>query len=344
MTHMLRCFGLIVWLLVGTAPAFAQNCPPSLPPSPYEKQVKVGDIADAIFRGDWKHALDLAADYATKYLSTCSNQQKIVSALSKASKTIKKIVDDPTKTEEQKRAEVYKLIDDSILASQGTNRLGDINEANASYRYSLSYGIARLEFDVTARDDRCAQYWGIRLDYSFPDFYTGAITSGGVTYSYVEARHYRTPNVYIFRQVSGFPEELVVRFDGQTRGGLTTSSWGGPGRSWVDATWDAARTIAWQRLLKRYNGKPTQAVTRMSVDLPTSAYLQPGRTLAYRIAEEWPRWDFPKGNNCEQTFYKHSLIYIDSNADGRVDALTAAEYSAHFAALRDPAETMLLLE
>ncbi len=43
------------------------------------------------------------------------------------------------------------------------------------------------------------------------------------------------------------------------------------------------------------------------------------------------------------TFYKHALVYIDANGDGRVDAMTDAEYSAHFASLWSPAEAMLLL-
>jgi hypothetical protein len=298
--------------------------------------VRLEDIASAIFRGDWKYAVELAADYATKYLSTCSNQQKIVSALSKASSKVKAIVDDPAKTEDQKRAEIYKLIDDSILASQGTSRPGDPNELNATYRYSLDYGIARLAFDVQTRDDRCEQIWGFTVIDPFFDYYSGELRSRGTSFSYAERRHSRTPNIYVYRQVDGYPEELVVRFDGRTTGGTTTYNFGGPGRTVTDAAWDAAKKYAWEQVQRRYNGKPADPVTRVSVDVPTSAYLQPGRRVAYRLAAEWPKWNYPKGNNCEYTFVKHALIYVDGNADGRVDAATSEEYAKHFSQFVGP--------
>jgi hypothetical protein len=163
--------------------------------------------------------------------------------------------------------------------------------------------------------------------------------SYGITY--IQSRHRRTPNIYLFRQVDGFPEEQVAKFDGVTIGGRTGYSLGEAIR-YPDVQWQSVQRAAWTQLASRYNGTPSSPVTRNSIDLPTSPYLQRGRRVAYRIAAEWPAWNYPNGRACAQTFVSHSLIYIDSDGDGRADIVPAAEYAKHFGVLNAPAFATLL--
>jgi hypothetical protein len=337
----------VLGLMLGSCMnAIAQTCPPSIVPPVYDRQVAVSDIANAIFMGDWRHALKLASDYARQYLSDCKNAPEITAAIMKASAKLSAIVNDPGKTETQKRAEIYRLIDESVLPYQLDPKdpvRAPVNELNATYLYSLEYGIARISFDVETRDDLCAVQWNVAGVANEFDLYAGQ-PLWTVVWSRIDSRHVRTPNIYVFRQVEGFPEEQVTKFSGQLIGGRTGYYAGKLPSSfnYPDVKWQTARQLAWDQLVKRFNGTPASPVTRTSLDLPTAPYLQRGRAVAYRIVAEWPQHYFPKGNACEQSFFKQSLIYIDADRDSRADIVPAADYARHLGRLYAPVISTVL--
>ena len=312
--------------------ASAQSCPPTNVPTVYERQVKITDIGNAILMGDWNYALKLATDYARQYLQDCQNNEKILSAINRIAGKAKAIVNDPTKTEAQKRTEIFRLLDESILPYESP----PAGELNATYRYSLEFGISRVSFDVETRDDMCE--FSVNVNFGCAtDLYTGRQfcynPQAGITY--VQSRHVRTPNIYVFRQVDGFPEEQVTKFDGQTIGGRTGVFYAEAMR-YPDVKWTSAKQYAWNAAVARFNGTPATPVSRVSIDLPTSSFVQIGRRVGYRIAAEWPAWSYRDGRACAQTFVKQSQFFVDADANARIDIIPAAEYSKFFGKLVAP--------
>ncbi len=283
----------------------AQYVPPNLP-EPYSAQsISIVNAASAMLEADKKYADSLTTQQILDYLNDPRNIEKLIQkALEALRKKVLAIAADNSKTQSQKRDAVNLLVDDSILPYESA----PTGIPQASYRYSLESGIARIMFNATVRDDQCATYAGVAY-------------GSGVVYGVTRIK--RVPNVYIYREIEGAPTELVLKVDSFGASRAYNVSYPISFSDPWSSLWGAYRTY-------RTSQNPAAMVSRPALDIPTSLYLKAGRRLSYVVDVE-----YTEIYDCGW-FFDRSRIAIDADGDGKVDIVPAAEYQKHAAKVWAP--------
>lgn len=267
-----------------------------MPPEPYPFSVTYNDIRRAILDGHFKYALKLAKDLATIELKKALNdEKKLLVLVNTLSAQLKKILDDPNRSDEEKSKAVMGLIEQSLGPYQSI----PAGSLNLKLKHSIEYGVTQLSWDQKLRRDTCRE----------------AIVVIPFGTQYVEYYFLSIPTYSIYRITNG-QSRLLTTIEGMTTFTENTFSF------------DPAKPDVWKAIRDIYNfykNIPSGGVSgdRVLFDDLNSDYRTIGTTVSYKVVANNPQ----VGRYCGGAEYHESTAVLDGNGDGRADFIPQAEYS-----------------
>ncbi|MDX1253444.1 MAG: hypothetical protein IDH49_14585 [Gammaproteobacteria bacterium] len=270
-----------------------------MPPEPYPFSVTYNDIRRAILDGHFRYALKLAKDLATIELKKALNdEKKLLVLVNTLSAQLKKILDDPNRSDEEKSKAVIGLIEQSM----GPHQSAPAGSLNLKLKHSIEYGVTQLSWDQKLRKDKCRE--------------AVLVTNNGITsIEYTEYYILSVPAYSIYRITNG-QSKLLTKIEGMSTYTTNTFSFNPTN---LDA-WKAVRDI-----YNFYKNIPSGGVgdDRVLFDDLNSDYRTIGTTASYKVVANNPK----VGDYCGNPEYYESTAMLDSNGDGKADFIPQAEYS-----------------
>lgn len=313
------------------------NCSaPTYPPDlvVYQEKVSRSDIQSAIMNGNWRYAIQLMSSFTKQYLSDPCHGTDIIKAIQYVSGQVSKIFHDNSKSEEQRRSEIEELIDLSMTK----NASSAAGNSNASYRYSQEFGLTRLSFDVHERDDMCSFEFGI---FTTIPGERGEWIRIYAPY-YYQHRLKRSPYIKIYRIQEGSPDKLEVQFEGAYQ--AHTIKYNLPSyQDFIDNFWKSLGKVVWTAR-NRFSKDPSNLINRPTIDIPTHMYIGVGKKVGFKIEEVFEGNLAAGEHACKEDYINSTTIWVDQDADGKADIVTADEYQAYTNKINGAAVTPIIID
>jgi hypothetical protein len=320
---------LVVLMLAATS-ARAQifsPIPPDVWPPVVGAPVSVNDIwlwiRDRNYAALWRLAKDQAIKAARDEVQ---RQLKGQIKSAKLAARINLVLEDPIMTLSQKYDALIQFTDSSFE----TNGSAPSGLLNVTLKHSIELGVTRLEWDDKVRD-------GSQSEYRATGECSGTTTSMNCRWGGRYSRcYYRSqPDYYIYRIVNG--EQTLIT---ALRGSMYSSP--NSGFQFNAKLWDLAWNAAKYYYTDVLHGTYPNPVPGRAFFYDFQAELRPpGSTLSYRV-DTFDDWLFPVFDSDGDGFgdavacgaatgrLNTTTVTADANGDGRMDYLTAADYSRYW--------------
>lgn len=286
-----------------------------MPTTVWSPVITRSEVIDEIFAGNYRYALQLAKDLLIQELRQKINDGSGAKVLAKAlAKQLNRIDSDPTKSQTQKEDEFFELVNAS-LEPEASAPVGPLNLV---LRYSVEYGVTRLEWDAKTQEDVC--YFGTVSGMCYVDAGMNpqncSSTGGGGA-----ARYYRQPHYWIYRIVNG--QETPITW---LRGYAQATSTAQPFQGLWPSVSGALQSYYQQNYGRPFpNAVPNGKVFFYDVH---GDFREPSTTLSYRVHSDDTAPDLYAG--CGDRRPYDSTATADANGDGRMDFLPTTAYSKYF--------------
>ncbi|HWX01821.1 hypothetical protein [Collimonas sp.] len=302
---------LIPVLLCSTTFLHAQTTLPDLG-EPYDIDVSFNNIAGSLLTGDIRTFTNQIGEKVSFYVKNnpASVTQLGWEQIKNVSGKLNEIINNSSLDSNQKNDAINIAVDNSILPYESQ----PIGALSASYKYSLDYGIARINYNILSKNSYCGQ-----------SIYVGTNKT-----HYERWYAVRVPQISVYRVAADRSEKLIT-------------SMASKDYPYSDQ-WDLSYTQAglakdvWQALGVYYRLKRQgDLYARSSIDLPTELYLQPNSSLSYRIEASYPglaRCD--SGTSGRAAYIEQSVVTITTDGNGKVDIIPTEIYDPYLASINGP--------
>lgn len=310
----------LLFLILSASTAHAQIFSP-LPPEVWPDIIDTPPTPDSIiiqirqhnYDAAWRMAKDLAIITARQQVHNYFNSKVQMTRLAA---TLNKIIDDPAKSDTEKKDELLNLTDASLEPTVSS----PAGELNLTMQHSIELGVTRLEWDDRVRHGSCS---GGYVSTSCTGYGSSSWNcSGGATYSTV---FYKSqPDYIIYRIVNG-QEKVITRI----RGYMANS--GTQNLSITPNFWNSVWATA-KYYYNQVKGVPYRDV------VPGRAFFydfnadlhNPGDTLQYKVVTH-DDWFLPPSVCGAGTGSNHTTtVTADGDGNGRMDYLSSADYAKFF--------------
>jgi hypothetical protein len=279
--------------------------------------IDTSQILDALIKSDINYAKILISNAVLEYLrSDKFKKQATQWGIDYVVEKLKKILNDPSKTEAQKIDEIGRLIDLSILPYESQQ----VDLLSLSYRASLEYGLARLSYNAFNRYEKCGLESGFTTQTTLN--ITGPSSTVYIPY-YYDIYALRSPTIRVYRVADGIPDALILTFAGSTRSDKVGGILG-----FNDSTWSTIKDA--YNLARNLRPDNLAFMSRPFVDVPLLPYLSSERRTGYRIVQ-----DYASYLQCSAVSTS-SQIWMDENKDGIPDIIPRTVYSAFLGKIYAP--------
>jgi len=289
----------------------------------YPQEISGSQILDAIESGQWWYSLRLIEDGVVDYLHSEGAKKRFAQFIkNKAVPELQRLFNRTDLSDEQKKEEAKRLVEQSILPFEST----PVGELNVSYKQSLDYGFTRVIWDNKTKVELCEKVilWNPVWEEQWKcDDYGNCYWTWDWTWylMYEKFIGTRQPDYYIYRVVNGQDHLLTV-----LKGKLTNV---------VESA-----TISpdlWKSLTSVY-----QFTQDSQVNLPTRAFfddfnelkLNTGDRVSYKVISDISPYT---GSYCSSTEKYSTTASLDADGDGRADFVPSIEYSKRLPATWLPA-------
>ena len=293
-------------------------------PIPAPAQVSVDDLKTAIKDLNFEHALRILQDLAVqKYHELLTNPDSLQKLVDK----LKNVLEDDSKSDVEKKDTVLTMINESM----GEFKSEPSGSANLALKYSIDYGVSRLEWDNNVVIDKCSgNFVGwecLEWGYDYQGYY--GCLNDRYSARYWEDHVLRIPDYHIYKLINGV-EEAVTKIQG-TRSVQRNQVSVSTDDNWVNIIKQAYDFSEFEPI-KAPEGK----VVWLDIN---AGYRNQGDTVAYRVEIDNSS---TKYGSCGGNLTKDGTSILDGNGDGRVDFIPASEYPSSVAAWLIPINHLLL--
>ncbi|MDH5301957.1 MAG: hypothetical protein OEW58_11405 [Gammaproteobacteria bacterium] len=285
---------------------------PDLGGNPYPTTITYNGIVDALLDGNYDQALALTENFIYQRVRQELNNEKTIPILvSQIAKRLEIILNDNTKTKDDKSKEIIKIIENSI-SEYKTSPSGILN---IEVGHSIEYGVTRLSWDKKIEVDTCEGGAAGWICGQTDDF-TGECISWTLYTDYWKDYVRKEPDYYIYRIVNG-TETFLTKLTGRSEIHRESLSFSPDVFKTVKSIYDYDSTF-------KFNIPDTQAFW---YDF-NSEYRNKGDNLHYKVISDNSAYKY---GNCGSSEKYTSTVWADYDGDGKMDFIPNAEYQKYFA-------------